>query len=58
MEELVFASDHVEWPKEQKSVSLEDIGTKSMCGNGCALEVSTRILQECRQKAGLYRGSE
>ena len=40
MEELVFASDHVEWPKEQKSVSLEDIGTKSMCGNGCALEVT------------------
>ena len=40
VEELVFASDHVEWPKEQKSVSLEDIGTKSMCGNGCALEVT------------------
>ena len=43
VEELVFASDHVEWPKEQKSVSLEDIGTKSMCGNGCALEVTESL---------------
>ena len=40
VEELEFASDRVEWPKAQKSVSLIDIGTKSMCGNGCALEAT------------------
>ena len=40
MEELEFASDRVEWPKARKSVSLIDIGTKSMCGNGCALEAT------------------
>ena len=40
VEELEFASDRVEWPRAQKSVSLIDIGTKSMCGNGCALEAT------------------
>lgn len=40
VEELEFASDRVEWPKARKSVSLIDIGTKSMCGNGCALEAT------------------
>ena len=40
VEELEFASDRVEWTKAQKSVSLIDIGTKSMCGNGCALEAT------------------
>ena len=40
VEELEFASDCVEWPKARKSVSLIDIGTKSMCGNGCALEAT------------------
>lgn len=40
VEELEFASDRVEWPKVRKSVSLIDIGTKSMCGNGCALEAT------------------
>ena len=40
VEELEFASDRVEWPKAQKSLSLIDIGTKSMCGNGCALEAT------------------
>ena len=40
VEELEFASDSVEWPKARKSVSLIDIGTKSMCGNGCALEAT------------------
>ena len=40
VEELEFASDRVEWPKARKSVSLIDIGTNSMCGNGCALEAT------------------
>ena len=40
VEELEFASDRVEWPKARKSVSLIDVGTKSMCGNGCALEAT------------------
>lgn len=40
VEELEFASDRVEWPKARKFVSLIDIGTKSMCGNGCALEAT------------------
>lgn len=38
--ELCFAGDHVEYPAGGRQVSLEEIGTKSMCGSSNALQVT------------------
>lgn len=40
VEELVFAGDRVESVDQSESVSLKEIGIRSMAGNNCALQVT------------------